>query len=223
MVKGTSKDSPSQVSEFPMNVYRVLVLLGVAVLLGLAFAVPFYYETESLWYKLGADKVVLRTGQLAGLLTLVLLILQILLSLRARFLEHLFGGANLIRWHRANGILIACIAVSHVLLVLAPEGFANLPIGKKYWPEMVGGLVFLLLQTTVLLSQFRAALHLEYKKWRTIHQPLGYLVLALVLIHVLFVSDSFAQGAPRLLLLLLFGGVTLSVVLVKAGRARLKS
>jgi predicted ferric reductase len=197
---------------------KFLVILGWAVIVAAAFTVPFYYETQTLWYKTGADKVMLRAGQLAGLLALVLLISQIILSLRVRFLEALFGGANLIRWHRANGLLIGCLALSHIILVLAPEGFDNLPIGIKYWPEMVGGGLFLLIFMTVILSHFRSSLKLDYKKWRLMHMPLGYLILVLVLIHVVFVSESFEQGIPRIILLSLFTGLTLLVVIVKTKR-----
>lgn len=202
---------------------RALVILSCVVLLGGALSVPFYYETQTLWYKVGADKVILRAGQLVGLVTLVLLVLQIMLSLRAGFYEELFGGANLIRWHRLNGVFIACAACGHVLLILGPEGFKNLPIGKKYWPEMTGGGLFLLIQLTVVFSFFRHALRLDYKLWRTIHIPLGYVILVLALIHVLFVSESFRQGAPRLLLLTVFIGLALLTAVVKQGRWKMKS
>ncbi|MDR3630539.1 MAG: ferric reductase-like transmembrane domain-containing protein [Desulfocapsaceae bacterium] len=203
--------------------FRLMVVLGFAVLLGGALAVPFQYQTETLWYKTGVDKVLLRTGQQAGLTTLVLLLAQIVLSLRGRFLEGLFGAACLLRWHRFNGPLLACTACCHAILVLAPEGLGNIPMGKKYWPEMVGEGLFILLLATVLLSQFRSRLQLDYKTWRAVHRPLGYLIPVLALIHVLFVSESFAQGAPRAVLLVVFAVLTLFAVLVKTGRWRARS
>lgn len=215
--------SSKQPAVFPAKIYRVLAILGFAIFLGGALTVPYYYETQTLWYKVGADKVMLRTGQLAGLFALVLLVLQIILSLRGRLFEDLFGAANMIRWHRINGVLIACVAISHVVLVLAPEGLDNLPIGKKYWPEMTGGGLFLLILITVLSSHFRSALKLDYKKWRTMHKPLGYLALALVSIHVLFVSESFKQGLPRVILLAVFTGLALLVAIVKITRWHSKS
>ena len=66
--------TPGKPSRFPTIFYKVMVLLGAALLLGGALAVPFYYETQTLWYKVGTDKVILRSGQLAGLFALVLLI-----------------------------------------------------------------------------------------------------------------------------------------------------
>jgi predicted ferric reductase len=208
---------------FPLKVYRILIFFGFAVFLGGALTVPFFYETQTLWYKTGIDKVVLRAGQLAGLFALVLLVLQILLSLRGKFLEDLFGGANLMRRHRTNGVLIAGAAISHVLLVLAPEGIGNLPIGKKYWPEMTGGGLFLLILITVLSSHFRSALNLDYMVWKKVHKPLGYLHLILLLIHVLFVSESFRQGMPRGILLTIFSGLALLVAVVKTVHWKSKS
>ena len=34
--------------------------------IGGALSIPFVYETQTLWYKVGADKLMLRTGQMAG-------------------------------------------------------------------------------------------------------------------------------------------------------------
>lgn len=220
---GDSKASPGKASPFATRVQRLSILLLMAIFLGGVLAVPYYYETQTLWYKAGTDKLMLRTGQQAGLLALVLLVLQIILSIQGHFLAKLFGGANLLRWHRVNGVLVACAALSHVLLVLAPEGFNNLPTGMKYWPEMIGGALFFLLLVTVLSSHFRAALKLDYKKWRTLHRFLGYLALVLVLLHVLFVSESFERGAPRVVLLSVFAGLALWVAVAKRGQSRPKS
>ena len=211
-------NTPGKPSRFPAALSKGLVVLGAAVLLGAALAVPFYYETQTLWYKVGADKVMLRSGQLAGLLTLVLLIGQIILALRMQFFERLFGGARLMRWHRINGVLLFLTACSHVLLVLAPEGFDNLPIGKKYWPEMIGGLLFLFLLTMVLTSRFRPWFKLEYGQWRMLHKPMGYLSLVLVFSHVLFVSESFARGLPRTVLLTVGIGLALLIGVVQGRR-----
>ena len=210
--------NPGGPSRFPAPLSKGLFVLGAAVLLGAALAVPFYYETQTLWYKVGADRVMLRTAQLVGLLALVLLIGQILLALRVQFFERLFGGARLMRWHRINGVLIACAACSHVLLVLAPEGFDNLPIGNKYWPEMIGGILFFFLLTMVLTSRFRSWFKLEYARWRMLHKPMGYLSLVLVFFHVLFVSESFTRGLPRTVLLTVGIALALLIGLVQMQR-----
>lgn len=212
----TSKRNTSdKLSPIKLNIYRLLVICSFIAFLAGALSIPFYYETQTLWYKVGIDNTLLRTAQLAGMLALVLLFVQVTLSTQSTFLKMLFGGARILRWHQRNGVLIAFLAISHIYLVLVPEGLANLPIGKKHWPEKVGALLFAVVISTVVYSYFRQKLHLNYKKWKAIHQPLGYLAIALVTVHVLNVSESFEQKVPKISLLIAFFGLVLQVVIVK--------
>lgn len=178
-----------------------LMIIGILLVLVAALAVPFLFPTETLWYKAGADKLMLLTAQMAGVLALVLLVVQILLALRPKALEQVVGPANLLRWHRLNGVVVVACALVHVVLVLAPEGLANLPLGWKFWPELLGGVTLFSLLTTVALSLWRSALPLSYLHWRLLHRCIGYLLPALLTAHVLFVSESFADGPPRVVLL----------------------
>lgn len=206
----------------PIRAGKVLVLLAGVTLLAGALALPFVYETQTLWYKVGVDKSVLRGGHLLGMLALVLLLAQVLLAVRIRVLERIFATAALVRWHRANGVLIALAAAGHVALVQLPEGLGNLPFGWKYWPEMIGGLLFALLVATVISSRYRVGLGLDFIRWRRWHRPAGYLALALVFIHVRFVSDAFAQGLPRAALIAVFLLLGMVVVWTLAARQRAK-
>lgn len=211
----SKRNSLEKSSPIKLNLYRILVLCGFIAFLGGAMTIPFYYETQTLWYKVGIDKTLLRMAQFAGMLTLVLLFVQIILSSRSTFLKMLFGAPRLLRWHQRNGVLIAFLAISHVFLVLAPEGLANLPIGIKHWPEMVGALLFWVVISMVVSSHFRQKLKFNYKTWKAIHQPLGYLAITLVIVHVLYVSESFEQKVPKISLLIAFFGLVLQVVIVK--------
>lgn len=210
----TSTEPPS----YSAAVARALFFIVATALLAAVLAVPFYYETETLWYKTGIDKVLLRAGQLAGLLALVLLLGQLLLAQRTRVGDYLFGGPRLLRWHRRNGLVLFLVACSHLVLVLAPEGFDNLPIGRRYWPEMIGGLLLLLLLITVCTSQFLSWLRLGFANWRRLHRPSGYLAPVLATVHVLFVSESFGQGLPRAALLAVVSGLAALIVVVQVGR-----
>ncbi len=195
--------------------YKALFITLFLLLIIGAFVFPFAFETTTLWYKFGTDKLLLRAGQTAGLLTLLMLCLQIILSTRGPLLEQLFGASSLLRYHRLNGIVIVLLAAVHVFLVLVTEGFANLPIGKKYWTEMIGAGALLLLFTMVLTSHFRGRLKFNYKKWKRLHQPLGYLVVFLVITHVYFVSDAFEQLFPQIILAGLSFGLVIWVGAVK--------
>ena len=191
-----------------------LLFIFIGFLVG-ALSIPFYFETMTLWYKVGADKTMLRGGQLAGMTALVLFFLQIILAVRGQYLEDLFGTVPMSRLHRTNGIALLLLAACHVILVLLPEGLTNLPIGKKYWPEMIGGVLLLIVSFIVITSYFQQRLRIKYELWRTIHKTAGYLVIILLLTHVLFVSESFEHVQLRAFLIFLFGALSLWVISAK--------
>lgn len=196
-----------------MDYVKKIILVGFFfVALASAIGLPFVYESQTLWYKIGLDKTMLRAGQLSGMLALTLLFTQVLLAVGGSFLQKSFGLKNLMSWHRAGGVLIVVFSLIHVFLILAPEGLANLPIGKKFWPEMVGSLLLWVLVAMVISSRYREKLKLNYKRWRAIHKPLAYLATSLVVIHVLYVSDSFEQAVPRNILIVTFMLVLVRVV-----------
>ena len=179
----------------------ILLPAILATVIGGAVAIPFVYESQTLWYKVGLDKIVLLTGQVVGLLAFIALVLQIFLGIRGGLFEQAFGVSALVVYHRGNGLLLLCLAVLHIALVLVPEGLGNLPIGGKYWPEMVGGGLFLVLFLQVVFSLARQKFGFVYKRWRLVHRVFGYLALCLAGVHILFVADSFAHGFPRTALL----------------------
>lgn len=192
------------------------VLIGALIIVAAGtLTIPFVYESQTLWYKLGVDKTFLRAGQLLGLLAFLALSIQIVLGARGKVLEETFGVAPLVFWHKMNGIVLFVLAALHILLVILPEGIANLPIGMKSWPEIVGGVLFMLLFCQVFFSLFRQQLRFIYKQWRMMHRSLGYLSLVLAAVHVLFVADSFAQGVPRIALLIIAASVFARIVCVK--------
>lgn len=143
-------------------------------------------------------------GQVSGLLAAALMVLQIILGLRTKLLENYFGLATLMRCHRMNGVVIGVCVLLHAILILVPEGMTNLPIGRKYWPEMIGLLLLWVVLSMVISSHFREKLKLDYKLWRRIHRPLAYIAALLLVVHVYFVSDSFQQTVPRAALLFSF-------------------
>lgn len=208
-------------SEMKIAVYRVVLPAAAVVVASIALAIPDYYETTTLWYKTGIDKTMLLAGQYCGLTALILVYLQVAMAVRGSVLNKIFGEANLIRWHRVNGLIIAVAVISHVLLVLVPEGIANLPLGRKFWPEMVGAVLLLIIILLTVTSYFRQQLNVSYHIWRTIHKPAGYVALLLVTIHALFVSESFEQTGPRIFITALFLLVVATVAAAKYRAARI--
>ncbi len=194
---------------------KTIIITVFFVFLSAAIYVPFYFETMTLWYKVGLDKTLLRSGQVAGMSALVLVMLQIILALPGDYLEKLFGKAALARYHRINGLAILLLAISHVVLVLAPEGLTNLPIGKKYWPELVGFLVLSSIFSTITATYLRKPLKISFETWRILHGIIGYFIIVLLPIHVIFVSESFENGPLRSFLIFIFGMLVLRILLAK--------
>ena len=190
-----------------------IFFVGLAVLVVAGgCTLPFHYPTQTLWYKTGWEKAVLQAGHLCGVLAFLALAMQLLLGSRGQLLERAFSVSLVMRLHRTIGQLLPLLVLCHVILVLLPEGLANLPLGMTFWPEMVGGAVFLFIVLQVVLAQGRQRLSLDYRRWRSGHRWLGYAVLLLAAVHVLFVADSFATGVPRMALFLVAGGVALRAV-----------
>lgn len=215
--------SPTKSGTVKLRLYRVFVILVFLFVLCGALCIPFVYESQTLWYKIGLDKTMLLGGQLVGLLAAVLLFVQILLAARGNFLLKLFGIATLMRWHRTNGIIISLLAISHGALIIIPEGVNNFPIGLKYWPEMVGTLLLWIILSMVISSQFRQKFGLDYKRWKSVHKLLGYLTIIFTATHVLFVSDSFEQTVPRIALITTFVAVVVSVIVSKKSAGQQKT
>jgi len=196
-----------------------LILLGL--LLGAAgtgIALPFAYESTTMWYKIGLDKALLRAGKICGLLALTLICAQSIVGLRPKPLEQAFGTSSLLRWHRRGGTLIVLLAVLHVLLTLVPEGLKNLPIGYKFWPEMLGSVLLVILIIHVSYSRLRERWRLAYQRWRTIHRSLAWCILLLAPVHVLFVSETFSQTVPRFWIAGVVGITLAAQLTVRLGR-----
>lgn len=182
----------------------LIVLLAMLVLAG-GWSIPFYYQSFSILYKFGKLKLYLRSGKVIGITVVLLILFQVLLAARIKFLEQVFSARVLFFLHRLNGIIIACLVAAHPFLVKASEHFTPYTFGKKYYPEFVGiGLLFVVL-TVSGGAIFRNFFKMPYNRWRLLHR-LGVTAALLVLpFHVLYVSDTFkSAGLPRTAALVIF-------------------
>ncbi|MFN2353614.1 MAG: ferric reductase-like transmembrane domain-containing protein [Desulfopila sp.] len=202
--------------------YAIAVFIALFFVLALAATIPFIWESKSLWYKIGFDKTLLQTGKVAGICAAVLCFCQILLALRLKFLDRIFGLDRVYIIHKYNGTLVLSLIALHFVLVVLPEGLNNLPIGWKFWPEMLGAALFVTLGLVVAGAFLRRTI-LPYHLWRMLHRPLGYAIAAGIAIHVFNVSDSFTQGVPHYGLWGLIVTLVLTTVVVKVSAYRRKT
>ena len=178
--------------------------LGALVLLLLALAcwIPFAYESSSILYQFGLDRTMLRVGKMAGLSAAVLLLLQILTASRLHWLDRILGLNNAYTVHRITAVLALLLAGAHPWLVLGPNGLFSLRPSMEFWPEWIGVLLAITLAATVGLALWREKIHLPFHLWWIGHRLVTPVLVVLLGIHTFNVSDTYASGQPRTLLIL---------------------
>lgn len=177
---------------FSLGILFLLVLAG-------AISIPFYFESSTILYKFGLNRNLLRMGHVMGLVGGCLLLLQIILSARLKFLDRISGLSQLFKLHRLGGLIIAAVAIVHPILVFIPEDRIFIPLQWRYWPEFAGLFLLLLIVATVITSLWRVQLKLSFHRWWPIHRWAAVLIVTLFWIHVLSVSETFGQKPLKLL------------------------
>lgn len=196
-----------------MAVYvAVLVLLFCG-----AFAIPFLFESFSIKYKFGLQKVLLRSGKLVGLTAALLLVVQLLLAARIKMFNRMAGMDHLLIVHKRNGIAIALLALAHPLLVFAPEEITTLPLKFDFWPEIVGAGLLMGLFYMTAAALFKKELGLPFHLWMWAHKIGGCVVLIALFLHLLFSSETFEEGFPRIVGLV-FAAFCLLVLISRHGK-----
>lgn len=177
----------------------VLILIIVLLVLGAA-SIPFFFESASIKYKLGLDKTFLRVGKVLGMIAGFILLLQMLMAARFKILDRIFSLNGLLSIHRVNAVTIAVLTLLHPLFVFAPEDIGAIQLNIDSWPEILGGTLLLLIWFLLSTGIWRQFLDLSFKRWWLIHRFGTLALIGLLFVHVLFVSDTFRAGLPRLII-----------------------
>ncbi|MFO7714665.1 hypothetical protein [Desulfosarcina sp.] len=179
--------------------WAAAAILFSLLLLAAALAVPFFFESPSMWYKFGAGKVSLLTGKMLGMATGLLLLFQLPLAGRLKVLDRIFSMPGLLRQHRVHAWAIAMMALMHPACVLLSEGSIVVPLEMRYWPEWVGVVLLAIVLMQFGCSRWRRSLGLAFHIWAPFHRITGLLIATLLIVHVLNVSETFThEGQPRL-------------------------
>ncbi|MEH0020462.1 MAG: ferric reductase-like transmembrane domain-containing protein [Desulfobacter sp.] len=172
-----------------------LAVLAAAGIAGAA-AIPFFFESQSLYYKFGTDKALLQWGKAAGLVALVLMVYQVLLVSRFSFLEKQVSLKRLFALHKGGGILITLLVVLHPVMILGAEGFVLFPLERRYWPEFLGVFLVFAIPGIAAVSVWRAKLKIAFKPWQALHRIGTPLVTGLAFVHAFYVSETFGFRIP---------------------------
>ncbi len=201
----THKHLPKLLSPAMRIFFGSVIVSAVLIIIAGAISIPFYFESSSMLYKFGADKTLLRSGKIMGLIAACLVILQAVLSARLKFMDRIFALNNLMNFHRITGIFIAGCAVIHPVLIFIPEDMTSIPVSFRYWPEFVGVFLLLTISGIVMVALLRLKLKISFDRWRIMHQWATFSVYIALFVHLLFVSETFEKGLPGILLFCVIG------------------
>ncbi len=148
-----------------------------------------------------------------GYCGLTIVLLELALVSKIRWISGLFGQDALLRFHRRMGILGVVLLVLHAVLALMggyPLSWLN-PLNPESPGPMRWGVVStLFLLVLVGLSLTRRTLRLSYEMWEVSHGALADLALAAAFVHALLFG-TYAQQRPMAILLQVYAATALAL------------
>lgn len=196
--------SPTQpIRTMHRKTLAALLITIAVVLLAATLTIPFLFESQSMFYKFGWKKTLLRVGKMVGLAAAFLVCLQLALAGRLKWLDRIFSLPALYSAHRYIAYAIVVLVIVHPILVFIPDNMLMIPFEARYWPEWVGAGLLVVILFQFGMSQWRLKIFRAYQKWLLFHRLMGILAMTLLVIHVLYVSETFEHdGFPRNLVIL---------------------
>jgi len=196
------------------EIFSFVLFAALFAFLITACAIPFFFESPSIFYKTGVEKIMLRVGKVLGIAAMVLMGYQLIFIGRFSWLEKLFGMKSLYQAHRLNGRIILAAVLIHPLLILGADHFVFFPLEQKYWPEFTGFVLLFLIFFFIITSILYKRIGITYKTWRMMHKITAPFIFILLFIHVFYVSRTFETGIP-LYFLIAIGSVCLAIIIGK--------
>jgi predicted ferric reductase len=180
------------------NLSAACVIFLVVALFAGVLTIPFLFESPSMYYKTGWDKTLLRAGKMVGLTAALFILLQLPLAARLKWLDRIFSLPTLYTLHRYGAYALAALAIAHPILVLVPDGMLMIPLEARYWPEWAGAAMLVVILLQVGACQWRKVVFKRYQGWLLFHRIMGPLAIGLLIVHILYVSETFEdEGLPR--------------------------
>jgi predicted ferric reductase len=122
---------------------------------------------------------------------------QVLVMSRFKMISWMFPLKRLHMFHKVNGVVLSFFALFHPILIVSSENFTFFTFEKKYWPEWLGSGLLVFLLFVILTAIWRNRLAWAYKTWLRWHRFGAMTIVLVMLVHIFFVSDTFASGFPR--------------------------
>lgn len=148
--------------------------------------------------------VLIQLGRNSALLGFMIIILQVFLAARIKWIERPFGLDIVLRFHRNMGIFALFLFIAHPFLLAAGSGSRVLILGIDVpWYIWLGRITLAILLINIFLSTYQGALNLKFEIWRAVHDVLSPLIIALAFIHSFAVGSDLGLAGMRILWIIL--------------------
>ena len=116
-------------------------------------------------------------GKAAGLMGVSLLVLQVVISARLKYLSRPFGLDAVMTFHRNMGVFAILLLIAHPILMSMAAGSYGLLSSATGWQVNLGKAALVLLIMGALLALFFYKLRIDYNVWRFLHRGMVFIVI----------------------------------------------
>jgi predicted ferric reductase len=144
------------------------------------------------------DGLIHQIGKNCALVAFIILTLQVVLAARIKWIERPFGLDMIFRFHKAAAILAFSLLILHFTLVAwGSRHWRLLTAVEIDWPIWLGRLALLALGVNIAASLWRSRLHINFESWRSVHNSLAVIVLALGFVHSYRIGGDLSPSVMR--------------------------
>lgn len=144
------------------------------------------------------DDIVYELGRSFALLGFMILVLQVFLSTRIKWIEQPYGFDILIRFHRHMGIFALPLILAHPLLLAAGSGNWGIVLGPSVslgvW---LGRATLAVLIINILLSVYQRSLGMTFERWRLVHDILSPLIIVGAFVHSFMIGSDLSLAVMQ--------------------------
>jgi len=168
------------------------------------YLILYFWFTNSNYLITGSDPgdLLIALGRLAGLLTELLIIIQLFLISRFSFIEKEYGFDKLIGIHKKVGMFLGIFIIGHpILLTLGYAKLNNVNIVKQFinfqtnWEDIFGATIAVIIIILVAIISIKKIRNkIPYEVWYFSHLPL-YFAIAIAFEHQIQTGDMSRGGA----------------------------
>jgi predicted ferric reductase len=171
-----------------MKKWILFGLLAIFIAISFIFWLPAFLGTDML-----TDYPCV-IGRLLALVGFILVLFQVVLSSRIKWLERGLGMDKILGIHKTTGVVGFAFMLSHPVLHASSDILAQGYVTLK-WPMIFGVITVLLAILTVGSALLYGNLHLKYGTWKQVHW-FNFIILPVIFTHSLLLGTDLGNQPP---------------------------